>query len=97
MSSLSLLMIGVEGIQPYLEMLKHFSEIKSAGKHPLWLHIDIYSATLMLFRGAANWVALAFTAFSIRFLIIAWRRRPSEAWGLSTLWTLVLSPYVLNL
>ncbi len=95
LGSISLLLVGFRGAQAYVDMLHYFSESKAAGKHPLWLDVDIYSSFLALIGGpAANWLALTLTALAVPFIILAWRRRPLEAWGLNTLWTLVLSPYV---
>jgi alpha-1,2-mannosyltransferase len=94
---LSLTLIGRQGLPLYLDMLSHFSQIKSSGKHPLWTDVDVYSAVAIATGNfiVARWVAIGVAAVVLPALALTWLRRPSEAWSTTITWTLMLAPYVL--
>jgi hypothetical protein len=92
---ISLAVIGPSGVHSYLEMLKTFSQIKSAGQ-PTFLEVDAFSFFLPLVgRRIAILLVIAIAAAVLPFLITAWRRRPETSWALAITWTLILNFYIL--
>jgi hypothetical protein len=95
---ISLLLIGANGIVPYVRMLEAFSEDKASGRHPNWADIDIFSFFLPLVGGhstAARLLTLIVAMIVVPFLYLVWRRRPEVGWATAIIWTLVLNFYVL--
>jgi len=95
LAGISLAILGPQGFQKYLAMLKLFAALKANGLRITNLEVDAYTFFFRLVANRAAWLFILLSVIVVPILIVTWRRNRAEAWATAITWTLILNFYVL--